>query len=125
MVKLIQLGEGDARGASCHPCKANELESVNERGQDTAVRPPKKQNGRNAEISCRQTANCGTEQGGQRTQADSEANLPDGTDKVSQRMSVPFPLKETVCTPPAKGGKPLLLPVYPSIAPCAALLQIQ
>ena len=32
----------DARGASCHPCKANELESVNERGQDTAVRPPKK-----------------------------------------------------------------------------------
>ena len=28
-VKLAQLGEGDARGASCHPCKANELESVN------------------------------------------------------------------------------------------------
>ncbi|MDD7293814.1 MAG: hypothetical protein PUG85_00170 [Oscillospiraceae bacterium] len=28
-VKLAQLGEGDARGASCHPCKANELKSVN------------------------------------------------------------------------------------------------
>ncbi|MDY2509390.1 MAG: hypothetical protein SOW15_01130 [Ruminococcus callidus] len=28
-VKLAQLGEGDARGASCHPCKANELELGN------------------------------------------------------------------------------------------------
>ncbi|MDO4155676.1 MAG: hypothetical protein Q4D37_02715 [Oscillospiraceae bacterium] len=28
-VKLAQLGEADARGASCHPCKANELKSVN------------------------------------------------------------------------------------------------
>ncbi|MDD7294535.1 MAG: hypothetical protein PUG85_03860, partial [Oscillospiraceae bacterium] len=32
MVKVIQLGEGEARGASCPPCKASELESVNERG---------------------------------------------------------------------------------------------
>ncbi len=51
--------------------------------------------------------------------------LPTHLDKISRRRSVPFPLNETVCTPPAKGGKPLLLPVYPSIAPCAALLQIR
>ncbi|MDY2509468.1 MAG: hypothetical protein SOW15_01550 [Ruminococcus callidus] len=29
-VELAQLGEGDARGASCHPCKANEWKQVAE-----------------------------------------------------------------------------------------------
>ncbi len=54
-------------------------------GQDTAVRPPKKQNSvdnRNIESS-----DCKLEYRIGRTaaQADSEANLPDGSDKVSQR----------------------------------------
>jgi len=70
----------DATKASwgCPPALPTHSDKVSQRN------PKKSKTAWTTEIQNRQVANWSTEQGGQRSQANSEAYSPDGSDKVSQ-----------------------------------------
>jgi len=86
----LSLAEG-CRGTSCSPAKPTGLNKLLD--EEQAIRCPRSEKNKtvcDTKMECGQIVNQDTEQGGQRTQADSEANLPDGLERFS-KSAVSYP----------------------------------
>jgi len=86
------LSSARGAGGKLPPAKQTSWNRSMDEKQDTAVRHLKKQNRmKQAKFRGKRLQVCTTYYGGQRSQADSVANLPDGSDKFSLRNPKFFP----------------------------------